>query len=177
MSFSNIFLIVSVLVAVSYGKTVTVINKHSTALVITVDGVDYTVASKGLVALEQTDEWSGSITAVPLDAEILDGPKTKVEFSLNTLGDSYSISLVDGFNLPVKVVPNGSTNCRAPVCAANILALCPIANQVINSTGTVVACQNSPTLFSAVCPLAVVDETSIGVPSCTTATSYLVLFL
>lgn len=175
---SKVFLILSVLVAVSYGKWVKVKSGHSTALVVTIGGTDYTMGTGEVVALDVGDEWSATITAVPVGAEVFDGPKTRAELSLSASGDSYSVSLADGFNLPVKVVPNSSTRCIPSHCAANILKVCPLANQVTNSLGRVVACQNSPLVMNTLCPLAIVDEsTSIRIQTCATATSYLVMFV
>ena len=53
-------------------------------------------------------------------------PTTLFEFTLNGNGnqDYYDISLVDGFNLPVAVVPTAG-NCKAISCNKNITADCP----------------------------------------------------
>ncbi|XP_030760497.1 thaumatin-like protein 1 [Sitophilus oryzae] len=179
MYFSKVLVVISALIVLAASKVVKVQNKRSNSLLVSVGGSEYTVAANSVVAVTLDDEWSGSISAIPVDAEVTDGPKTQIDFSLSTAEDSYSVSLLNGFNLPVKVIATGSTACTSSVCAANILRVCPTDSQVLNSTGTVVACQNSPLVMSNLCPLAVVDElTSIAnVQKCTSAVGYLVLFV
>ncbi|KAJ8764982.1 hypothetical protein K2173_010450 [Erythroxylum novogranatense] len=55
-------------------------------------------------------------------------PATLAEFTLNGAGglDFYDVSLVDGFNLPMLVVPrNGSRGCSATGCLINLNGGCP----------------------------------------------------
>eukprot|EP00253_Pinus_taeda_P032386 PITA_32386 len=53
-------------------------------------------------------------------------PATLAEYTLNGGNgqDSYDISLVDGFNLPLAITPSDSS-CTAPKCQNNINANCP----------------------------------------------------
>jgi len=55
-------------------------------------------------------------------------PATLAEFTLGGDQDKdfYDISLVDGFNLPMSVVPQAQ-GCRTTSCAANVNAGCPAA--------------------------------------------------
>lgn len=81
-------------------------------------------------------------------------PASLVEFlfdgwaGTNATQDYYDISLVDAFNLPVAIQPNGGTGvCKAPSCSANILANCPADLQVKDSSGSVVTCLSSCTKY------------------------------
>jgi hypothetical protein len=77
-------------------------------------------------------------------------PSSLVEWTFDGAGnqDFYDISLVDAFNLPVGVAPRGGTGtCHAPMCRANVLAICPADLQVKNSAGQVVDCLSSCTRY------------------------------
>ncbi|XP_059442202.1 thaumatin-like protein 1, partial [Corylus avellana] len=56
-------------------------------------------------------------------------PATLAEFTLDGAGgfDFFDVSLVDGYNLPMKVVPQGGTgqNCSSAGCVADLNDLCP----------------------------------------------------
>ncbi|XP_017413118.1 PR5-like receptor kinase [Vigna angularis] len=56
-------------------------------------------------------------------------PNTLVEFSLDGFNDIdfYDVSLVDGFNLPLIVVPisGSSSNCKSTGCVVDLNAVCP----------------------------------------------------
>jgi hypothetical protein len=59
-------------------------------------------------------------------------PATLAEFTLNGDGnqDYYDISLVDGFNLPMKIIPKspsagGNTWCKEAGCVRNLNDICP----------------------------------------------------
>ncbi|THU69234.1 hypothetical protein C4D60_Mb08t12300 [Musa balbisiana] len=54
-------------------------------------------------------------------------PTTLIEFTLQGYGgkDFYDVSCVDGFNLPVLVVPSGGPNCNSTSCLVNVDVLCP----------------------------------------------------
>ncbi|WVO13703.1 hypothetical protein L204_101324 [Cryptococcus depauperatus] len=52
-------------------------------------------------------------------------PATLAEFTLlPNAEDNYDISLVDGFNIPLSIIPSISS-CQAPRCEVNINQLCP----------------------------------------------------
>ncbi|KAF8030427.1 hypothetical protein BT93_E2767 [Corymbia citriodora subsp. variegata] len=74
-------------------------------------------------------------------------PATLAEFTLAAAGsgqDSYDVSLVDGFNLPLSITPQGSgSGCTAPSCAANVNSVCPSELAVKGSDGSVVACKSA----------------------------------
>ncbi|CAN1134862.1 Thaumatin-like protein 1a [Linum perenne] len=79
---------------------------------------------------------------------------TYMEFTLNGPGgyDYYNISLVNGFNLPVKIEPFDQAtgvvytppagNCRAPSCAKSLNRVCPPELSMKNDKGHVLACMN-----------------------------------
>ncbi|XP_038974345.1 thaumatin-like protein 1b [Phoenix dactylifera] len=71
-------------------------------------------------------------------------PASLVEFTLKGDGgkDNYDISLVDGFNLPVSITPQGVSGCTAPSCSANINAVCPAVLQD-KVSGSVVGCKSA----------------------------------
>ncbi|XP_019420884.1 PREDICTED: uncharacterized protein LOC109331061 isoform X2 [Lupinus angustifolius] len=65
-------------------------------------------------------------------------PATLAEFTLNGAGglDFYDVSFVDGYNLPIKVEPQGGTgagNCTATGCVVDLNAGCPTELRVVNS--------------------------------------------
>ncbi|KAK9922139.1 hypothetical protein M0R45_030619 [Rubus argutus] len=67
-------------------------------------------------------------------------PATLVEFTIAQGGgqDFYDVSLVDGFNLPVSVTPQGGNgDCRSSSCAANVNANCSSELQVKKGDGSV----------------------------------------
>ncbi|KAI4325422.1 hypothetical protein MLD38_030825 [Melastoma candidum] len=77
-------------------------------------------------------------------------PATLVEFTLNGADglDFYDVSLVDGYNLPLLVVPRGGTsgNCSVTGCAADLNASCPKELQV-EGNGKHVACKSACDAF------------------------------
>ncbi|KAF7134559.1 hypothetical protein RHSIM_Rhsim08G0032900 [Rhododendron simsii] len=81
-------------------------------------------------------------------------PATLAEFTLNGANglDFYDVSLVDGFNLPMLVVPQGGTgggNCTATGCVVDLNGSCPAALQVIGATygSECVACKSACETF------------------------------
>ena len=80
-------------------------------------------------------------------------PATLVELTLAETADRqdfYDVSLVDGFNLPVSVAPQGgSAGCGATSCPANVNAVCPEQLAVKSpSDGSVVACKSACLAFN-----------------------------
>lgn len=79
-------------------------------------------------------------------------PATLAEFLFAGFGgkDFYDVSLVDGYNLPVRVAPTPGTfmksdpndpyDCGAPGCADDLNKTCPVELQQKNAKGVVVAC-------------------------------------
>ncbi|KZV47917.1 thaumatin-like protein 1 [Dorcoceras hygrometricum] len=83
-------------------------------------------------------------------------PATLAEFTLNGADglDFYDVSLVDGYNLPMLVVPqNGAGgNCTVTGCIADLNAVCPTDLKVTNdvgesSGGSCVACKSACEAF------------------------------
>ena len=78
-------------------------------------------------------------------------PTTLAEFALQGLGvlqDFYDVSLVDGFNLPLSIVPLNST-CKPASCNASIDSVCPAELRVLSpdNTGAVVGCKSACLAF------------------------------
>ncbi|KAL6274089.1 hypothetical protein ACE6H2_024781 [Prunus campanulata] len=77
-------------------------------------------------------------------------PATLAEFTLNGAGglDFYDVSLVDGYNLPMTVVPEGGTggNCTTTGCVVDLNAGCPSELKVMASDEGV-ACKSACEAF------------------------------
>ncbi|KAJ8917998.1 hypothetical protein NQ315_011451 [Exocentrus adspersus] len=173
--FSETF-IVTLLVAATYGRVLQVRNSGSVPLSVSVTGQDDVTVLTGATAFVTVpDDFSGSVTAVPVGSEGNDVPRTRAELTLGTTGDSYAVSLVEGFNLAAKIVPIQGAGCTTAVCSANLKARCPVADQVVDALGVVVACSNSPLVFSTVCPKAVVTAGDVTNVYTCQAQSYLIL--
>ncbi|CAL9101810.1 unnamed protein product [Musa acuminata var. zebrina] len=86
-----------------------------------------------------------------------DPPATLAEFTLDGSGgmDFYDVSLVDGFNLPMLVVPQGGSvgDCTSTGCLADLNGLCPSDLKVVLSTsdagGEYVACKSACEAFGS----------------------------
>ncbi|KAL3630286.1 hypothetical protein CASFOL_023270 [Castilleja foliolosa] len=78
-------------------------------------------------------------------------PVSLLEFTLDSPEDFYDVSLVDGFNLPISIVPSGgSGNCSAVICSSNLNLECPEKLQVRGGNsggGEVVACKSACLAF------------------------------
>ncbi|XP_040385434.1 osmotin-like protein [Oryza brachyantha] len=68
---------------------------------------------------------------------------------------AYSVSLVDGFNVPAVVSPQavGGGQCPALGCAADLNDRCPRSQRVVGAGGAVVACRGTAGYFKERCPL------------------------
>lgn len=71
-------------------------------------------------------------------------PATLAEFTLagNMNKDFYDISLVDGFNLPLSVVPQGGTECPSTSCTANLNTQCP-ETLAVKDQGSTIGCNSA----------------------------------
>ncbi|KAF9613317.1 hypothetical protein IFM89_006827 [Coptis chinensis] len=74
-------------------------------------------------------------------------PASLVEMTLNG-GDNrntdfYDISLVDGFNLPLSVTPQGGSGCQSASCGADVNSVCPAELSVKGSDGNTIACKSA----------------------------------
>ncbi|GAA0180855.1 transmembrane signal receptor [Lithospermum erythrorhizon] len=123
-------------------------------------------------------------------------PTTMAEFAINAANnvDYYDVSVVDGYNLPMAVVPLGGTNCTTIMCSISLNDTCPSELKVMSSDGDVVACNNAclqlkqrkfcdnPTLYSGVfkkaCPTAysyALDD-STSTYTCAAGVNYAITF-
>ena len=78
-------------------------------------------------------------------------PSTLAEFTLDGQGgrDFYDVSNVDGFNVPVQILPyGGGQSCAAVACAANINAACPPELAARAADGSTVGCRSACGAFN-----------------------------
>ncbi|PWZ34398.1 Osmotin-like protein [Zea mays] len=93
-------------------------------------------------------------------------PATVVQLVVHAEGQdlaSYSVSLVDGFNVPAVVSPQavGGGQCPALGCAADLNAGCPPSQRVLGAGGGVVACKGPAGYFKERCPLTRTTPTDV----------------
>ncbi|CAI8595488.1 unnamed protein product [Vicia faba] len=77
-------------------------------------------------------------------------PLTLAEFSLNGSNnqDYYDVDLVDGYNVPMNIVPlNSSGKCNITGCPTDLNAVCPTELKAMNN-GTLVGCQGPCAAFN-----------------------------
>ncbi|PWA83981.1 thaumatin [Artemisia annua] len=74
-------------------------------------------------------------------------PATLAEFTIGGSNgkDTYDVSLVDGFNLPVSIVPQGG--CATSDCPVDINAQCPSQFAVRNGSGATIGCKSACVQF------------------------------
>lgn len=82
-------------------------------------------------------------------------PATLAEFTMNGAGnqDFYDISLVDGYNVPIRIVPvpgtftvpagAGKYGCGVAGCTSDLLLTCPTELRTYNSSGQTVGCMSA----------------------------------
>ncbi|OAY73479.1 Pathogenesis-related protein 5 [Ananas comosus] len=94
-------------------------------------------------------------TAAPAPSSLWRGaapPATLAEFTLDGSGsnDFYDVSLVDGYNIPMLVAPQGGSgpNCRPTGCLADLNGVCPSDLKVVVG-GEGVACRSACDAFGA----------------------------
>ncbi|KAJ8918023.1 hypothetical protein NQ315_011476 [Exocentrus adspersus] len=152
-------------------------NNGKEDLVVSVTGEGDFVASPGNVnTLNVPNNFTGTITAVPKHREGVKAPRTTVELTLSPMGDAYDVSLLNGFNVKAKITPLKGRRCKPTGCSADVNSLCSPRNQARDSEGKVVGCHDSPFLFKAVCPKAVVTTADVrNVFTCTTNTYFITL--
>nr|GEZ63674.1 hypothetical protein [Tanacetum cinerariifolium] len=90
------------------------------------------------------DFGSGQVTCNGAGAK---PPATLAEFTIGGSGgkDFYDVSLVDGFNLPVSIVPNGG--CARADCPVDINARCPSQFALRNRAGAAIGCRSAREQF------------------------------
>ncbi|KAJ7957882.1 Thaumatin [Quillaja saponaria] len=81
-------------------------------------------------------------------------PATLAEFSLNGPGgiDFFDVSLVDGYNVPMLIVPQGGTgqNCKSTGCVVDLNGACPSELRVTSTDGKEgVACKSACSAFGS----------------------------
>ncbi|CAI0382618.1 unnamed protein product [Linum tenue] len=66
-----------------------------------------------------------------------------------TLADFFDVSLVDGYNLPVLVSPQGGSgqNCSSTGCVVDLNGACPSDLKVVSDAGEGVACKSACEAF------------------------------
>ncbi|KAJ0039242.1 hypothetical protein Pint_24047 [Pistacia integerrima] len=76
-------------------------------------------------------------------------PVSLAEFTLNSPMDFYDVSLVDGYNLPISVIPSDGTGdkCRAIMCVSDLNQKCPNELQQVEK-GKVVGCKSACMAFN-----------------------------
>ncbi|GKV34440.1 hypothetical protein SLEP1_g42815 [Rubroshorea leprosula] len=79
-------------------------------------------------------------------------PASLSEFTLASEGgqDYYDLSLVDGFNLPVSITPQGGSGptCTTTGCAANVNAVCPSELALTGSDESIIGCKSACVVFN-----------------------------
>ncbi|XP_071692514.1 thaumatin-like protein 1b [Rutidosis leptorrhynchoides] len=109
---------------------------------------DCTPDSTGRLTCITADCGSGKVECEGRGAE---PPATLAEFTLN--GDQgldfYDVSLVDGYNLPMLVIPRDSTSgqCSSTGCLVDLNRACPNGLRVVARSKSVVACKSACEAF------------------------------
>ncbi|CBI30176.3 hypothetical protein VitviT2T_012665 [Vitis vinifera] len=78
-------------------------------------------------------------------------PASLIELTIAPNGgqDFYDVSLVDGFNLPLSVTPQGgSGDCNTTSCPANVNSACPSDLAMKGSDGSVIGCKSACLVFN-----------------------------
>lgn len=91
----------------------------------------------------QTGDCSGQLRCTGMAGQ---PPATVVEMTLGTPNNPlhyYDVSLVDGFNLPVAMIPvGGAAGCGVAACEADVNACCP-EGLAVRRGGRVVGCKSA----------------------------------
>ncbi|KAK3143132.1 hypothetical protein QOZ80_4BG0358800 [Eleusine coracana subsp. coracana] len=113
-------------------------------------------AATGRFSCATADCGSGAVTC---DGRGPAPPVSLAEITLAAPGsgapDFYDVSLVDGFNVPVRIAPaaSGATgDCRPAACAGDVNAMCPTDLRVVSSGsngGGVVACRSACSAYGS----------------------------
>ncbi|KAI9091953.1 hypothetical protein K1719_027888 [Acacia pycnantha] len=92
---------------------------------------------------------TGDCGSGKLDCEDKKGSEvlaTRVEFSLGQAADldSYYVNLVNGYNVPMTVSPQGIKNCHSTGCTEDLNTICPPElRAVFSENGKMAVCQNA----------------------------------
>ncbi|GMH00299.1 hypothetical protein Nepgr_002138 [Nepenthes gracilis] len=78
-------------------------------------------------------------------------PATLAEITLGQELDFYDVSLVDGYNLAVSIIPyeGQGGKCRRAGCVTDLNSICPAGLQVRSRDNTVVACKSACFAFNS----------------------------
>ncbi|KAJ8978318.1 hypothetical protein NQ317_015932 [Molorchus minor] len=130
------------------------------------DEEGFFLPSKQTASIVVEEYWSGRIRAQSADCKSIPCNYTSsfavMKFQGEGNYDQYYISLIDGFNWPIKIQPTSSSHsCRPAACQTNVNHHCSATHQVKNDVGVVVACKSSPELFQKLCPQAIAREADI----------------
>ncbi|KAJ8918021.1 hypothetical protein NQ315_011474 [Exocentrus adspersus] len=131
------------------------------------DEEGFYLPSGQLASIVVEDRWMGKIRAHPEECgkSSCDHPYTEavLKFQGEENEDRYYVSIIEGFNRPIKIQPTSHDHvCKPALCHANINHHCPRVHQSTDSEGHVVACRSTPDLFQKLCPLAVTSEMDIA---------------
>ncbi|XP_057521086.1 pathogenesis-related thaumatin-like protein 3.5 [Amaranthus tricolor] len=77
-------------------------------------------------------------------------PVSVAHFKLDSPVDYYYVSLVDGYNLPISIIPTAGSgnNCKPIRCFSDLNIICPHDLQFVNQQGKVVACNSACQAFN-----------------------------
>lgn len=113
-------------------------------------------------------------------------PVTLMNFSINQSEVTYGVSLVHGYNIPVRIVPvGGSGDCPTTDCPNDVMNVCPNNLVLADPKGVAVACEGPcdvlkdpdacksnryTDMFKRTCPLAILFPGDSKSHKCTGAT-------
>ncbi|CAG9836883.1 unnamed protein product [Diabrotica balteata] len=126
------------------------------------------------------DSWSGKIFARSEECQYkkCNSPYTVAEltFGGDAKDDRYRVSVIDGYNKPIKIQPSGPNNfCKVSSCKINLKLNCPPTHQIKGEdTDDTVACHALPDVFQSLCPHAATSDTDKDMFSCKTSNTYFV---
>ncbi|XP_061978291.1 PR5-like receptor kinase [Populus nigra] len=76
-------------------------------------------------------------------------PVTMAEFKINNAGlDFFNVSLLDGYNLPLLVLPSNKT-CKKAGCVVDLNGVCPSGLTVNSSDGKIAGCRSACEAFGS----------------------------
>ncbi|KAH8512157.1 hypothetical protein H0E87_009385 [Populus deltoides] len=76
-------------------------------------------------------------------------PVTKAEFKINNAGlDFFNVSLLDGYNLPLLVLPS-NRSCKKAGCVVHLNGVCPPELTVNSSDGKIAGCRSACEAFGS----------------------------
>ncbi|KAJ0034612.1 hypothetical protein Pint_26431 [Pistacia integerrima] len=105
----------------------------------------FELASGGTKTLDIPARWAGRQVQCNGKSGATPASLVEITFQADDGQDYYNLSLVDGFNLPVSVAPQGGsgTRCTQATCSNNVNATCPENLRLIGSDGNVIGCKNA----------------------------------